>query len=291
METISNFATSLRDRTRSPFYGAFILAWLITNWRIVVAVFFFEQEDLSGNNLVDFIEQNYINVWNCLLWPLLYGVIVYIVIIPWVDYFAMWYTEWVRQEKKKRKLKVQELYPVSGKTYVELLTRMEKQSQLVVEFESKAKEAAETIKQRNEEIDKLEASELHQELQIQEIESELGQLRQRKSFNDRFKGRWTFILDRSSDMSPVKEQINVQSNLIRFIDKKGSDSEWTVIHIDLDVITSHFVFAIKNKNNVVKLYDLQMISDSRFEGFENSQHRVIFERDIVTLNQTSGEPK
>ncbi|MFZ3043841.1 MAG: hypothetical protein WA058_01900 [Minisyncoccia bacterium] len=42
-EILDSTENALRDRLTSPFYGYFIIAWLLVNWRIVYAAFFINQ--------------------------------------------------------------------------------------------------------------------------------------------------------------------------------------------------------------------------------------------------------
>jgi|GEM_PF-2521743 len=72
METVNEFLKDLRSRLTSPFFGSFLISWVIINWRIPVALLFYKQDDLhldGYNSYIDVISSNYDN-WNFFGWPI-----------------------------------------------------------------------------------------------------------------------------------------------------------------------------------------------------------------------------
>src|SRR5579864_8807723 len=108
---IKNISSPLSERAKSPFYGSFIVTWLIWNWRILFVIFFTSKFDLKGMNLSDFILKDYLNIDDGLWIPLAFTA-GYLIILPWIDYLIIWYTEWIKRLKMDRKIAVSKTHSI-----------------------------------------------------------------------------------------------------------------------------------------------------------------------------------
>ncbi|MDP5198565.1 hypothetical protein [Flavobacterium sp. DG2-3] len=89
------------ERVSSPFYGTLITSWLIWNWKIVYLTFFVDQDKLKGTK-IDFIMNNYNDIWDLIYFPLISTVIL-LTVIPFLTNGAYWldlkFTTWRINQK------------------------------------------------------------------------------------------------------------------------------------------------------------------------------------------------
>jgi hypothetical protein len=95
------FNSTLKERFKSPLYGAFIVSWLVINWKIFIVLFFSSSEEL-GKTKHQYISDNLVNFMNCLILPLISTMII-IALIPWLSELAFR----LRLYFEKRKHKVE----------------------------------------------------------------------------------------------------------------------------------------------------------------------------------------
>lgn len=80
--SISELSTSLKalfyERSKSPFYGTFIVAWLAWNWRGVYFLFA-DNPACVPEDKIDFIMANYAGLWPNLLNPLWSSLLVFVI--------------------------------------------------------------------------------------------------------------------------------------------------------------------------------------------------------------------
>ncbi|WP_448104701.1 hypothetical protein [Pedobacter panaciterrae] len=71
VETLKDFWSELKDRITNPFFGSFMIAWLIINYPIPVTLIFYKQADLRPEytSFLDVINKN-IDGWNMVFVPL-----------------------------------------------------------------------------------------------------------------------------------------------------------------------------------------------------------------------------
>ncbi len=66
-ELLNDALKNFKDRIKSPFYSTFIIAWCITNWKIIYVTLFCSEEYIfkttNGLNKVNFIESFYNKNW------------------------------------------------------------------------------------------------------------------------------------------------------------------------------------------------------------------------------------
>ena len=82
----STVESTVKERIKSPFYGTFIISWIICNWKIFVVLFFISSDDLRSNKL-EYISNELIDPYLGIIYPLL-ATILLILIIPWINEVA-----------------------------------------------------------------------------------------------------------------------------------------------------------------------------------------------------------
>lgn len=79
-EIFNSIISAFRERVRNPFFGLYIISWLIVNWDLVIVVIF---NDPNANDIFHMVEQK--NYWIRFLLPL-GTTAAYITISPWIGY-------------------------------------------------------------------------------------------------------------------------------------------------------------------------------------------------------------
>lgn len=79
-EFTQSVKATLYDRAKKPFTGTFILAWIAYNWKILVAIFFINEEHLKGITRIEYIEKlQLLGINNLVLKP--FGIAVLAIIL------------------------------------------------------------------------------------------------------------------------------------------------------------------------------------------------------------------
>ena len=88
MEKVLEIYNNIKDRLSNPFLFSFVCSWLVYNWRIPVALIWYDKSQFSGcgcNTIFDFISFE-LSKTNSLLFPLFFA-FVYSLGIPYVKNF------------------------------------------------------------------------------------------------------------------------------------------------------------------------------------------------------------
>ena len=93
----------LYERVTSPFYGTFIISWMIWNWNIIYVTLFVSEKSLKVSKL------EYINVhlidYCKLLWYPLFSSAILILLVPFIAngafYVGLKFTTWKKNQKQK----------------------------------------------------------------------------------------------------------------------------------------------------------------------------------------------
>jgi len=140
----------LNERITSPFYGTFILTWLIWNWRILYLTFFISEDKIKVDK-ISYIIANFSEIKYLILFPLITTIIL-ISIFPLVTTRAYWIYLMYEQWKLNKRNEVQKK---------ELLT-LEQSINLREQIKSQEKRFEELLDDKNLKIKQL-------ELQLKEI--------------------------------------------------------------------------------------------------------------------------
>lgn len=80
LDTITSVWRSATDRLSSPFFGSFVVSWLVWNWRFVFVLFHAPTDQAQAITLLE----SYLGVWNSVVYPACTAVI-YTVGLSFVD--------------------------------------------------------------------------------------------------------------------------------------------------------------------------------------------------------------
>ena len=81
---------TLYERAKKPFTGTFILAWIASNWKLLVAILFINEEHLDGITRIDYIEGLKILEPHNLVWKPFLITVVALVLFGILNILASW---------------------------------------------------------------------------------------------------------------------------------------------------------------------------------------------------------
>lgn len=136
----------LCERISSPLYGAFILCWLLWNWKIPYATFF-ESSDMLGSNKIDFISGQLSNL-SISVWFPVFSTIIVIVFLPFIANGAFWISMKFDNWKRNKKNEIERKQLLTLEQSIEIREEMQKQSE----------NFAKMLEGKNKEIDLLKAT-------------------------------------------------------------------------------------------------------------------------------------
>ncbi len=203
MELLKNIITPINERVKSPFYSTLIISWLIFNWKIIVALFFYN-EVVGGKDKIDYIVDLLSNDSTTIVFPLI-SAIIYLFILPKIDEFVFEYVEKSKQEKLEKKIDITKAGIVSGERHIDLYNRFMKQKDelatvegyLRIEKESidEIKNTLETAKTANKELEK----------RIQIGDNIINLFDIRNSINFSHRNRFHFKIYEKGNLNPPRE--------------------------------------------------------------------------------------
>ncbi|WP_343687851.1 hypothetical protein [Chryseobacterium gleum] len=88
-EFLQTILKSTEDRIKNPFIGTFITSWIIFNWKPILFIIF---SDKGVEDKIDFIKDNYNDIW-CYLWLPLISAVFYIAILPYISFVFEYVTK------------------------------------------------------------------------------------------------------------------------------------------------------------------------------------------------------
>jgi hypothetical protein len=120
-EFTQSVKSTLYDRARQPFTGTFILAWIAYNWKILVAIFFINEEHLEGITRIDYIVNLKLLGINNLVWKPFGIAVVSLISLGILNTIASWI---VLQFKNFQFTYVDKRIKVDSSKYGELLDEL-----------------------------------------------------------------------------------------------------------------------------------------------------------------------
>ena len=141
-EVVTSFNIALEERITSPFYGYFIVSWLIINWKILYVAFFVSQDKIFEK--LGLLRHEYLSIsfpsfssFHHLLYFLLYPLLLTIFFFWIFPFFSRkFYRKSLKNQKALRIIEIQET--TEQRKEEKKLVREEKE--LIKEKAEKAKE-------------------------------------------------------------------------------------------------------------------------------------------------------
>jgi len=89
-EFTQSVKATLYDRAKKPFTGTFILAWIAYNWKVLVAIFFINEEHLKDITRIEYIENLQLLGINNLVWKPFGITVVALIALGILNIIASW---------------------------------------------------------------------------------------------------------------------------------------------------------------------------------------------------------
>jgi len=305
----SEIYDSLKTRIRNPFFGTFIISWLIINWHIPMALIMMSQEDvqaLGHKNWIWFID--YHLHWLNAFWKPVGAALVVSATTPFIisgyRILKSRAEDWFIYEQKKNP----ENRHVKMEKYLELWESYGKKLDQL----GRAIEDAEIFKKEREKLEKLTAQQiddiriLNRKLEDEQVmhndmknrwneqELNLAALSRNDIFPEVFQKEFLFTISSKQGVEMSKRSVRVARNTMWFVGLKGIGKE----REDFKLIFCHFspadhrlVFIDHGYNNTspeIRYFNLTTRFSNRLTGvmwIGSIQYTVSFE-----ISQKSGIP-
>lgn len=277
--------TPLSERLKSPFFGSFVISWLICNWKILFVICFPDRYDLDNQNLAEYIANHYMNWWLCIILPLICS-IAYILILPKIEYYVSWYRGHEKGRRYDKLKEVSKEHFIPGNMYYDLQMKLEKEREKVIYFDREIKSAQATALEKENETSKakneLEEATKRNEILYKEKNEAVENyaiLSSRHIISRVFYGRWKLVYTGPSSAGEEYFEI-VGEDVYQIIQQNGTYDRFKIKCFDFDPIQKKLSFV----KYLIKLQpgeahcinELRMISSQMFEGIENDIVKVVY---------------
>ena len=132
---INEFFQTLNERVKSTFYWGFIFSWLISNYKILLVIFFYNDCGCNEGQIKCIVANA--DICHCLIYPFI-GAIIYAIIIPWIDVGVFWVRDKAQQWFLKIKYGDDKLIPVQRvKILEEQISELDGEHKKYLEFRDK----------------------------------------------------------------------------------------------------------------------------------------------------------
>ena len=295
MNWFTKSSNPLAERAKSPFYGSFIISWLIWNWRIVLTVFFYKVKNYNGLSITDVIATKYLNIYSCIWIPLFMSAF-FLLILPWVDYLIIWYSEINKRKKVAKQLEVSGRYSIDGSIYNDLVQKYDEERRKTGIAETDIKTAKEDLKKSKEivfeqknKIDEFGRDRQQLIAKTSEIEDRLSKLQNRGDLTKFFKGRWTrsYQTNANGMGAPKEQEIEIRNYEYYILIGTQMQKEYDLMLIDFDPDSEKLNFVRIKEGGSPITSELRIINENRLEGKENRTISVFYTRSKLDLTKVS----
>ncbi len=278
METFKDFFEELKSRLSNPFLSSFIIAWLICNWQIPLALIFYTQDELKTDGYSSYINvvQSHLRWFSTLALPFIVTVI-YTFGFPYLKAFIKEFQAKIISKSEDRILTITKEGTMPVEKYIKLREAYNKQIgelKNLIESESAVKEENNrlllTLSEKDNEIKKL-----------SDDNTTITKERDRyTSANNpsNLNGDWLF----STQDGAVKQHWEIQERQISINDKVN----YTIDYYFSDPTTKHITFIYYDQRSNANKSIFFLRSDKRnrkLEGYLNGTIPVIFEREDIVM--------
>jgi hypothetical protein len=306
MESIKNLFTPISERVKSPLYSTLIISWLVSNWKILFVIIFFNKENLKPD-IISYLDKEYLSFNNCsdyfrlIFTPLLLSTF-YIFGLPLLDLSVFSYLEKIKRRKIEKRIEIGKLYPVDGNLFYELKNDFQKEKEKVIEFEKERNGLKTQLEQFALQNKSLLENNKNFAAQSSIDQSLLEKLRNRKNISKIFEGRWKLTYEhRTNKKLRGDEEFVVGTDSVYSI-IRGSEKEgkFVIMLPDFDIEMKMFTFVKylnpdnpkRNQNMALKdmgedpissteqhaITELKIIDNDCFEGYENKDTFVRYKK-------------
>lgn len=279
IENIKDVVKNFRERLASPFFFSFIVTWLLFNWKVTVALLWYNAELFSRKNsdLISFIESktsNWQSIWIPLISATLYTGLIRNLISAFITWSSRWGSNWNLEIGKNSKVSMEKFL-----TYRNLYIKTTRDLEIILKDESKTRENFDKERQRVLSLETFSAglntqvADLMKQNEILEREKNTAQevantLRENTELIENMKGvsflngRWKFqYLNRMRDDLRFDEIFEIKDGIVSIVTDNRIRNEFRI---------ANYFYERTNKQMLLILYYVEEASGSSFNRWENS---------------------
>jgi hypothetical protein len=278
--TIENIRDVILSRFKSRFTGAFIIAWIVWNWKIIYVTIFINKSEINSNK-IDYIGRHYTDSCHLLWFPLIASLIA-ILLIPILNGLSDNWHELISGSIKRISMMISQRTPVDQAEFKKLVDRYkELETNYLTEIDRLKKEA----KDDNDRMSGI----------IVDLNDELNSLKtepngnQRKS--DKAKVRHSHIASDEDNSDTVKivntdtPENNKSYPSLQSVVMKNlptNESEWIIVY---SFFASNFGNSVFTRQSILDLYGItNRKTESRMKNFSAYLRTAVKSNSINPIN-------
>ena len=276
MDKISDFFKDLKERISNPLFSSFIVSWLIFNWKILVGLFFYDNNELKVdgyNSYLDFVSKNLSS--SNTIWKPLGAALIYTFIFPFIRNCILAFNSWIKAWGNVWNLSLSKTSKVSIAKYVQLREVYQRRTSLLEEVLEKE---GTYLREYEEERNKV--------LQLTNEKNEtFSELQKWKTINDvtQLNGEWEIHYP-DSDRAAIY-RVRITNNIMEFLDtpppnKNGQTTIRSFLRNPYATfLTFVTVFEDEHRKRSYHFFQLDILDDMKIlRGVEDDSFKIEFRR-------------
>jgi hypothetical protein len=276
MDKVYDFFKDIKERLSNPLLSSFIIAWMIVNWKIIIGLLFYSNQELildGYSSYIDFVSKN-LTSFNAFWQPLL-AALLYTFAFPFLRNCILAFNSWIKAWGNSWNLSLSRTSKISVDKYVQLREVYQARTSLLEQVLDKE---STHLKEYEEEKNKV----LNLTNQKNEIFSELQKWR---SINDvsQLNGEWE--VHYSPGPEPSIYRVRINHGMIEYLDNPPPEKNaQTSIRFFFRNPNSTFLtfvtaFDYEDRNRSYHLFQLDILDDMRvLRGVEDDKLQVEFRK-------------
>lgn len=279
MEKISQILDNIKDRLTSPLIFSFVVAWLVINWPITIALIWYDPPVINQGylSLIDHIRSN-TNFLKSFCYPATISLI-YTFVYPFIKLIVSMFQTWIVRKEEDVNLGILKSSKVSMDKYLSFKIQYEKRS---AELE-KAISSETVTQQQLEEVKTALMAERNQQNKLSQELSDVKYIVDNISNIDLLRGRWIRTL--KTTMRTTTENIEIQNNNLYIYNGNAMEQKYSIhdFYFNSRSKVVHFtLFHASNQKSNFFSYNQLTYRHRGFSGMEygtNGSAEVSYSRD------------
>lgn len=276
METISDFSKELKERLSNPLFYSFLLSWAAFNWKILLGLFFYNNQELridGYTSYLDLVSKN-LSASNTLWKPLLVASL-YTFIFPFIRNLILAFNSWIKTWGNTWRLKISKASKISISKYVQLREIYDERTALLQEVLEKEGKILNDYELEKNKV-----------LSITNAKNEISrELEKWKSINDvsLIAGDWEVHYQNHKERSVYR--IKISNSIIEFLDTppSGIDSRLTIRSFfrrpDATFLTMTTLSEDASRNRTFHFFQMDILDDFKIlRGTEDDLLNIEFRK-------------
>ncbi len=293
MDRLKEILNNIKDRLTNPLIFSFICSWVVINWKIIVALFWYDTDQVEKagfKTIFDFVSYS-INKQNSFIYPLLIA-LGYTILMPIVKNLIRALYSWASKWGESWNLKILKGGMISIDKYFKFRDDYDKRTKILEEIISKENELTHKYNSLNTTLLETKASENNLRQQLSEKVNEMARVTDARILN----GHWTNTFsDTIVSSLGGTEEIIIENGNYYVIDKIGDKKHVFFINNFHFNVTNKTIFFIKEVVGQEKAFiqegpsvrlrfnpnRLVLEHPNLLVGFENGTTKIKYERQGV----------